>query len=364
MDHSLLRTRFHWAHWVLLLLPVFLALLEVLIVIGPRSQAFVRIGLQFLFGLFWFAIGFRKHSKAAITAYYVFGFPLIAWFLKSPEVTKALNTDMLGLCAIASIAVLGLSTLWGLIGVVAVVSLTWIFLGDFSQPTQLLTGTILMLSSGAFGAFIHWLIEHLDEAYQQLQLVALIDPMTGLGNRRKLELDFTACQDRNLLLYTVWDLDGLKRINDRQGHAAGDRYILEFVRALRLGTRGGDGLYRTGGDEFVGLHRVSDRVTPRNAKRLIERVRLGFANVSVGWVVAGANSFDEVNQLADQVLYGDKGRANRVTREIEPEALSESVFQSEGLSNQPGPPAIKTREFDRRANATSGPPVLTTPDHA
>jgi hypothetical protein len=58
MDHSLLRTRFHWAHWVLLLSPVFLALLEVLIVIGPRSQAFMRVSLQLLFGLLCFAFGF------------------------------------------------------------------------------------------------------------------------------------------------------------------------------------------------------------------------------------------------------------------------------------------------------------------
>jgi diguanylate cyclase (GGDEF)-like protein len=354
MDHSLLRTRFLWAHWVLLLLPVFLALLEVLVVIGPRSQAFVRITLQFLFGLVCFALGFRRHSKAAITAYYVLGFPLIAWFLKSPEVTKALNTDMLGLCAIASIAVLGLSTLWGLIGVVAVITLTWVFLGDFAQPTQLLTGTILMFSSGAFGAFIHWLIEHLEEAYTQLQEVAQIDPLTGLGNRRKLEADFAAFSERDCLLYTVWDLDGLKRVNDVQGHAAGDRYILEFVRALRFGTRGEDGLYRTGGDEFVGLHRVARGLAPRDAKRLIERVRLGFSNVSVGWVVADSNDFDLVSHQADQILYTDKSRANRATREVEPDKLV-----TEMLTNP-----VKAREFDRRANATSGRPVLTTPDRA
>jgi diguanylate cyclase (GGDEF)-like protein len=310
MDHMLLPTRFHWAHWVLLLLPVFLALLEVLVVIGPRSQAIVCISLQFLFGLVCFAFGFKRHSKAAITAYYTFGFPLIAWFLKSPEVTKALNTDMLGLCANAIISVLGLRTLWGLIGVVVMITLTWAFIGDFQQPTQRLTGTILLLSSGAFGAFIHWLIEHLDEAYDQLQQVALVDPLIGLGNRRKLELDFTAFSERDCLLYTVWDLDGLKRVNDQYGHAAFDRYILEFVRALLLGTRDEDGLCRTGGDEFVGLHRVPAGLALRDAKRLIERVRMGFSNVSVGWVVADPNNFDAISHRANQMLYADKSRVN------------------------------------------------------
>jgi diguanylate cyclase (GGDEF)-like protein len=356
MDHAALKTRFHWAHWALLILPVFFGFLEVLLILGPRTQAFLRISLQLALGLACLGVGFKRHTRLAISAYYLIGFPLIAWFLKSPEVVRALNTDMLGLFAIVSLAVIGLSTLWGAIGVVVATALMLMFLGDFSQPIQILTGTLLMLSIGAFGAFIHWLIEHLDEAYDQLQQVALVDPLTSLGNRRKLELDFTAFSERDCLLYTVWDLDGLKRVNDQHGHAAGDKYILEFVRALRLGTRGDDGLYRTGGDEFVGLHRVTAGLAPRDAKRLIERVRMGFPNVSVGWVVASSSSFDQVSHQADQILYSDKSRANRATREVNP-----------GEENTiPVDPVLsfKSREFDRRANAASGLPVLTTPDHA
>jgi diguanylate cyclase (GGDEF)-like protein len=348
MDHAALKTRFHWAHWALLILPVFFGFLEVLLILGPRTQAFLRISLQLALGLACLGVGFKRHTKLAISAYYLIGFPLIAWFLKSPEVVRALNTDMLGLFAIVSLAVIGLSTLWGAIGVVVATALMLLFLGDFSQPIQILTGTLLMLSIGAFGAFIHWLIEHLDEAYDQLQQVALVDPLTGLGNRRKLELDFTSFSERDGLLYTVWDLDGLKRVNDQHGHAAGDKYILEFVRALRLGTRGDDGLYRTGGDEFVGLHRVARGLVPRDAKRLIERVRMGFPNVSVGWVVASSSDFDAVSHQADQILYADKSRANRATREVEPDQN----------------PPVTSREFDRRANAASGLPVLTMPDRA
>ena len=351
MDHAALKTRFHWAHWALLILPVFFGFLEVLLILGPRTQAFLRISLQLALGLACLAVGFKRHTKLAISMYYLLGFPLIAWFLKSPEIVLALHTDMLGLFAILSLAVIGLSTLWGAIGVVAV-----LFLGDFSQPIQILTGTLLMLSIGAFGAFIHWLIEHLDEAYDQLQQVALVDPLTGLGNRRKLELDFGTFSERDCLLYTVWDLDGLKRVNDQHGHAAGDKYILELVRALRLGTRGDDGLYRTGGDEFVGLHRVASDLAPRDAKRLIERVRMGFPNVSVGWVVAASNSFDQVSHRADQILYADKSRVNRATREVEP-------GENSAVQSDPGLP-FKSREFDRRANATSGLPVPTTPDRA
>ena len=51
MDHAALKTRFHWAHWTLLILPVFFGFLEVLMILGPRTQAFLRISLQLALGL-------------------------------------------------------------------------------------------------------------------------------------------------------------------------------------------------------------------------------------------------------------------------------------------------------------------------
>jgi GGDEF domain-containing protein len=96
---------------------------------------------------------------------------------------------------------------------------------------------------------------------------------------------------------TVWDLDGLKRVKSQHGHASGDKYVLDFVRALRLRTRG---------DEPVGLHCVAPGLAPRDAKRLIKQVRLGVPNVSVGWVVADSSDFDTVSHQADRKFYADK----------------------------------------------------------
>jgi GAF domain-containing protein len=70
---------------------------------------------------------------------------------------------------------------------------------------------------------------------RDLERAALTDPLTGLGNRRALAADFerfSALARRRVepLLLSLWDVDGLKRINDSLGHAAGDAHLLAFVR--------------------------------------------------------------------------------------------------------------------------------------
>lgn len=85
---------------------------------------------------------------------------------------------------------------------------------------------------------------------------ALTDPLTGLGNRRAFEATLEreaarAARHGNALTVAVLDLDGLKAINDNQGHAAGDRALLGLAEALRSVTRTEDSAYRLGGDEFA-----------------------------------------------------------------------------------------------------------------
>jgi diguanylate cyclase (GGDEF)-like protein/putative nucleotidyltransferase with HDIG domain len=84
------------------------------------------------------------------------------------------------------------------------------------------------------------------------------DALTGLANRRAFEDDLTKLiEERNAtgkpFSMLAFDLDGLKRINDTGGHAAGDSYIRNVAETLREGV-GADGtVYRTGGDEFAAL---------------------------------------------------------------------------------------------------------------
>ncbi|HWD52060.1 MAG TPA: GGDEF domain-containing protein [Acidimicrobiales bacterium] len=114
----------------------------------------------------------------------------------------------------------------------------------------------------------------------QLEEAALIDPLTGVGNRRALDLMLTramagARRTGSELVVVAVDLDGLKRINDSRGHAEGDRTLTSLVDAIGEGLRTSDTVFRTGGDEFavvlqgIGLgeveplmHRISDGGTP------------------------------------------------------------------------------------------------------
>ena len=81
------------------------------------------------------------------------------------------------------------------------------------------------------------------------------DPLTGLGNRRRLErqiADFEAGK-RTVGAVVAIDLDHFKRINDRHGHDAGDRVLAEVGRLLRALCDPMGGACRTGGEEFVML---------------------------------------------------------------------------------------------------------------
>ena len=85
-----------------------------------------------------------------------------------------------------------------------------------------------------------------------------VDELTGLHNRRgfidlaRAELD-RAVRDQRGMLVIFADLDGLKQINDRHGHQAGDRVLSEFATLLRAAFRERDLVARLSGDEFVVL---------------------------------------------------------------------------------------------------------------
>jgi len=95
-------------------------------------------------------------------------------------------------------------------------------------------------------------------ALTQLEDAALTDALTETGNRRALEqaaraaLAMAARSGQPLSVVAI-DLDGLKTINDTEGHAAGDRALAGLSAAVRAALRATDQLFRIGGDEFVVL---------------------------------------------------------------------------------------------------------------
>jgi diguanylate cyclase (GGDEF)-like protein len=113
------------------------------------------------------------------------------------------------------------------------------------------------------------------QAHQRIarwQSLSLVDALTGVGNRRLLdiELDRAANSGSALGALVVLDLDRFKSVNDRYGHDVGDRVLCEFARVLQQHLRRGDRLYRLGGEEFVVW---APHGEPAQVQAMVERLR-------------------------------------------------------------------------------------------
>jgi GGDEF domain-containing protein len=166
-------------------------------------------------------------------------------------------------------------------------------------------GALIFVTTAISGALAHYLFRQLEAANKRMEHMSRTDPLTNLGNRRALEQDFEDIRNQDSLMLSLWDVNGLKRVNDRYGHAAGDKYLLDFTRAFRNASSPNDALYRVGGDEFVGLHPSAE-----SFEMLHSRVLNAFDNVSGGCAqVSATTQLDDALREADQGMYRDKKRA-------------------------------------------------------
>ncbi|HUP87518.1 MAG TPA: GGDEF domain-containing protein [Acidimicrobiales bacterium] len=104
------------------------------------------------------------------------------------------------------------------------------------------------------GEIVHLVAREVAEAKR----TAHADPLTGLGNRRALDEALPTAIARaertgKGLAIVYFDLVGLKAVNDRHGHHAGDEALRAFATALAGSSRSSDSAYRIGGDEFLAL---------------------------------------------------------------------------------------------------------------
>jgi diguanylate cyclase (GGDEF)-like protein len=163
---------------------------------------------------------------------------------------------------------------------------------------------------------------------EEVYKIAVIDPLTNLYNRRmgeqRLAEEIARSQRHSTPLTVLMiDINGLKRINDSFGHAAGDELIKHFAERLQRATRGSDAAIRMGGDEFLVLlpeckpnevHHVLDRLKGT-------KIELGDRTISItfesGWTnyIPGELPQDLLKR-ADAALYVNK-RAGKEQRDLE-----------------------------------------------
>ncbi len=164
-------------------------------------------------------------------------------------------------------------------------------------------------------------------AHDALATQARTDPLTGLANRRAFDERLAEEADRanrhtRALSVMLVDVDNFKSINDRFGHATGDRVLVNLAESLRSVMRGGDLLARIGGDEMALIlpdcrsdqavlvaERMLAAVSSESALSRRHQVTLSAGVASL----AAGQSADDLLRCADQALYAAKDRGrNRV----------------------------------------------------
>ncbi len=270
----------------------------------------------------------RREPELAVGLYSVVLAVLAALDVKvSPHVWQDNQLESLMYAVIGVTCVYGLGLLWGARGLLAGVVIAALLVGLSTDiPVQVMLGGVTVCA-GLVGWYVQRIFHDMDEVQRDLRQRANTDAMTELNNRRALEDDFRRFRANAKrfgvpLLLISWDVDGLKRINDSEGHAAGDEHLLAFVAALRETVRQGDGLYRIGGDEFVSLH---PGLNLDSGAVLYRRVLQRFSFVSAGWVTATNDSLDAALEDADARLYTDK-EARRMARFRSDRRVSETVI--------------------------------------
>jgi len=154
--------------------------------------------------------------------------------------------------------------------------------GEFSfvQFNQLQSAVILVLVFLSMALNFGFLLMAMDRLRNEVADLALLDDLTGVGNRRHLVQRLTeecARSERSGQPFAllVIDLDGFKAINDTHGHAAGDACLQHFTLMAQTRLRPGDLLARTGGDEFcIVLPSSTLREGAMIARRVLEVCRL------------------------------------------------------------------------------------------
>tara|TARA_R110002167_G_scaffold193643_5_gene396229 strand:- start:3053 stop:4051 length:999 start_codon:yes stop_codon:yes gene_type:complete len=173
-------------------------------------------------------------------------------------------------------------------------------------------------------SFISLMAEHdqLESNIEDLKLLSLEDPLTGVGNRRAMEVELKHSQAQSQRLQNNYaiallDIDFFKKFNDAYGHQAGDEALRLVAQTAKGALREADRFFRYGGEEFLVL---MPSTTSEEAMVCAERVReaieqLGLENrdtdrgiltVSLGVVASIADDWKAMLRKSDKALYQAK----------------------------------------------------------
>lgn len=237
------------------------------------------------------------------------GQPLIINNYAEWEEKPAIFTSIVDLHTLLSVPVLWQSKVLGVIQVVRAIE------GDLFEESD---ANLLSL----FSSQVAYIIEN-THLFNEVQRLAILDPLTGLYNRRGLlevgnrEIQRSQRFLRSLSALFV-DLDHFKSVNDTYGHAVGDMVLSQVADLCRSSLRGVDIICRLGGDEFVALLPEADL---ESAMKIAERLRMALdsttfevdghqilftASIGVAEWHEGITGLEHLIDAADASMYNAK----------------------------------------------------------
>jgi diguanylate cyclase (GGDEF)-like protein len=244
--------------------------------------------------------------------FWIYPLILFNFFMVSPD--KALLATVLVLTALVGYSRFKLGS---------------VFVNDYQMVSFLVTSMMASILSFVFAY-------RTNSQRDQLQQLAIHDPLTGARNRRamdeELKIAASICRRHgNSYGVLIMDLDHFKRINDNFGHQAGDQVLVEFVEQIKRSSRKEDRLFRFGGEEFLLLLPNTDSAgLLAAAQHLQQQINQhlrgpgGGVTMSVGGAILRRDEdWEALLQRADQCLYRAKS-AGRNCIVIDDDANTES----------------------------------------
>ena len=193
----------------------------------------------------------------------------------------------------------------------------------------LLSGIVLVFLATSLG--IGWVTELLHVERRRAERLALMDPLTGMPNRRHsvvfIEAAFAAAKRGIPLTVVLFDVDKFKAFNDTRGHLAGDEALKRVAEVLVGTTRKMNLTSRWGGEEFLSM--LSDTPVEGGrifAERVLSEIHQAFPDGSVTLSAGVARYTDAMETptrllaAADEAMYSAKADGGDCVR-VAPESL-------------------------------------------
>jgi diguanylate cyclase (GGDEF)-like protein len=194
-----------------------------------------------------------------------------------------------------------------------------------SQSDRILDGPSLLaqvLKVASYGILLGGALVDNARLFDQVRRMAITDPLTGLANYRTLVNALQSEMERSRrsgrpFAVVLFDLDGLKSVNDHFGHLVGSRAICRMANVIRVHCRSTDTGARYGGDEFALVlpeagGEAAERVAGRIREKLASDPEIPQLTVSAGVAVfpQDGDSLEKLLGSADRALYRMKGRSD------------------------------------------------------